>query len=1013
MAAASMDLSPVFQAAGQEWNVDPALLQSLAGQETGGLANPDGAVSPKGATGRMQIMPGTAQDLGVTNPNDPVQSIYGAAKYMSQLLDRYQDTSDPVSTAIAAYNAGPGRVDDVLAGKNTLPAETVAYVPGVASRYKAFTGGANAQSNASPASSTTATPSLDDTATAGLNAGLARLQGGSQSASAPIATPSTPSPAASGAVDYFDQAKASAAQAPVAGQPGASVGGPVDYFSLAKAAALGTPGATPAPAATQPPTAPVQVPAGGQQGATGATGPVDYFSMAKAAALAAPGASQQSGGAVTSVSAPGTAQTSPGTAQTPSTLQAQTGYTIPYLGTQLPSVTNLAEGAGHAVLDASRALYGAIDYGNKVGPAALAPDGSVIDRVINPSVAIPNLNAENAQYAASGVGNTVAGQAGNLVGQTALTLPVLGGVGVGTALTRAGGALAAGVDAVSPVAGSVVRGAGRFLAGSASVPDNAVANAVVRPASLAANGAVQGATVNLLTGDPGNTAGQNMLMGGAAGAVLGPVGAAAGRLYSGATGLIQPLTSGGRNAIADTALAKMALDGGGPLTADTTTLVPGSSPTLAQATGNAGLAGAERAVASIRPQQFTTLAQQNNEARTSLVNQLTGTPTDIETAETARDTTALPAILNPITNATAPADASPVVSTIDQILASPAGQRDAVQSALGNIRSKLTTPIPFGDRVDTALNSVTDAINSGNVDPGLWAARDALVAAQSGRAQQASTLARLQGTTSADPAAQAIINGATNTVGTANLVESDPAQLYGIRKAIGDALSPLAARTGSDAQLAASELQQVKAALDNSIEGAAPGFKQGLADYADSSRPIDAMRYLQSKKYTTADDQVTLAKVTSALDDITKQQALPGPRDAKSVPQATIDSLQSLRADLLRQNNSRLGMQPGSNTFQNLGTAQAMSSMGAPLGVVSSALGSIPGVNLLAGGLRHLYSAQDAPILDAVVNRLANPQAGQSVLKRAELLRQQRAAGPSGANKLLVAPGVNLLTGSR
>ena len=323
-----------------------------------------------------------------------------------------------------------------------------------------------------------------------------------------------------------------------------------------------------------------------------------------------------------------------------------------------------------------------------------------------------------------------------------------------------------------------------------------------------------------------------------------------------------------------------------------------------------------------------------------------------------------------------------------------------MQSALGNIRSKLTAPIPFGDRVDTALNTVTSAINSGNADPGLWAAREALVTAQSGRAQQASTLARLQGTTSTDPAAQAVLDQVTQTVGTANRVESDPAQLYGIRKAIGDALSPLAANSGSDAQLAANELQQVKTSLDNSIEGAAPGFKQGLAEYADSSRPIDAMRYLQSKKYTTADDTVTLAKVTSALDDIAKQQALPGPRDAKSVPQTTIDSLQGLRADLLRQNNSRLGMQPGSNTFQNLGTAQAMSAMGTPLGVVASGLSRLPGGNLLTGGIRQLYAAQNEPILDAVVNRLANPGAGQSVLVRAREIAAQQAAGPAGANPL-------------
>src|SRR6185312_2099113 len=126
------DLTPLYQAAGREWNVDPALLQAIAAQESGGAPNPDQAVSPKGASGRMQLMSGTAQDIGVTDTTDPVQNIYGSAKYMSGLLDRYHSPE----LALAAYNAGPGRVDAYLAGDGTLPAETLAYVPGVTKHYQ-------------------------------------------------------------------------------------------------------------------------------------------------------------------------------------------------------------------------------------------------------------------------------------------------------------------------------------------------------------------------------------------------------------------------------------------------------------------------------------------------------------------------------------------------------------------------------------------------------------------------------------------------------------------------------------------------------------------------------------------------------------------------------------------------------------------------------------------------------------------------------------------------------------
>lgn len=129
------DYDDVFDSAAKEWNVDPDMLRAVATQESGGDPN---AKSKAGASGLMQIMPGTAKDLGVTNPRDPVQSIYGGAKYLSQLLDKYGKPE----TALAAYNAGPQRVDDALAGRGTLPAETQAYVPAVAAHYKSITAAA-------------------------------------------------------------------------------------------------------------------------------------------------------------------------------------------------------------------------------------------------------------------------------------------------------------------------------------------------------------------------------------------------------------------------------------------------------------------------------------------------------------------------------------------------------------------------------------------------------------------------------------------------------------------------------------------------------------------------------------------------------------------------------------------------------------------------------------------------------------------------------------------------------
>ncbi len=126
-------LDQVFNDAAAEWNVHPDLLRAVAGQESGGTRDPDRAVSSAGAQGRMQLMPDTARELGVTNTRDARQNIFGAAKYLSQQLDTFGSPE----LAIAAYNAGPGRVNQHLAGA-PLPAETQAYIPGVTKRYQAL-----------------------------------------------------------------------------------------------------------------------------------------------------------------------------------------------------------------------------------------------------------------------------------------------------------------------------------------------------------------------------------------------------------------------------------------------------------------------------------------------------------------------------------------------------------------------------------------------------------------------------------------------------------------------------------------------------------------------------------------------------------------------------------------------------------------------------------------------------------------------------------------------------------
>jgi soluble lytic murein transglycosylase-like protein len=100
---ASTPFRDQFVAAGQKYGVSPRLLAAVAKAESG--FNPN-AVSGAGARGLMQIMPGTARELGV-NPMNPTEAINGAAKLLKSHLSRFGSTE----LALAAYNAGPGAVN--------------------------------------------------------------------------------------------------------------------------------------------------------------------------------------------------------------------------------------------------------------------------------------------------------------------------------------------------------------------------------------------------------------------------------------------------------------------------------------------------------------------------------------------------------------------------------------------------------------------------------------------------------------------------------------------------------------------------------------------------------------------------------------------------------------------------------------------------------------------------------------------------------------------------------------
>lgn len=120
------ELDKLVQQSSQQEGVKADLIRAVIAEESG--ARPC-AVSWKGAQGLMQLMPATSEQLGVKDPFDPHQSIEAGTKLLKQLLTKY---NNDVSLALAAYNAGEGRVDKD--GGVPQIAETQSYVTDIQSK---------------------------------------------------------------------------------------------------------------------------------------------------------------------------------------------------------------------------------------------------------------------------------------------------------------------------------------------------------------------------------------------------------------------------------------------------------------------------------------------------------------------------------------------------------------------------------------------------------------------------------------------------------------------------------------------------------------------------------------------------------------------------------------------------------------------------------------------------------------------------------------------------------------
>jgi soluble lytic murein transglycosylase-like protein len=123
----------VISQASKRFGVQPSLIKAVIQAESDFDHK---AVSNKGAQGLMQLMPGTSNDMAVQNPFNPEENIFGGTRYLSLMLERFKND---LSLALAAYNAGPDRIDE----HNGLPPfpETKSFVEKVLRYYKQYSSG--------------------------------------------------------------------------------------------------------------------------------------------------------------------------------------------------------------------------------------------------------------------------------------------------------------------------------------------------------------------------------------------------------------------------------------------------------------------------------------------------------------------------------------------------------------------------------------------------------------------------------------------------------------------------------------------------------------------------------------------------------------------------------------------------------------------------------------------------------------------------------------------------------
>lgn len=497
---------------------------------------------------------------------------------------------------------------------------------------------------------------------------------------------------------------------------------------------------------------------------------------------------------------------------------------------------------------------------------------------------------------------------GEFGGEIAATLPV-------------GGLLAAPIKALGASRLASAVGSAGFRTGVPAAEGIAgkIADVSIRATGGGLTGGVAGAMVNPEDG----------VTGALIGAVLPPAIGLAGHAAKTIKSLAQPFTESGQQAIAAGIINKFGV--GGPMAINAAEMVPGSVPTLAEATGNAGIAGLQRSLRDLRPNAFVERERGNAAARLGAFDTVAGTPEAIATAQAARENAA-------------------------NALYGQAFTADAMRRNLAS--GAQSTRAPFAG---VGLSAIPEDLAT----PGLreLAQRPGFQQA----VQDAKRLAANKGSDLKDPLQS--LEG-----------------LHYTKLALDDALNPMAATAMG--RNASGAVMDMRSKLADELATVSPLYGNARQAFAEASKPINAMEALQGLKLTDAQGNMTLAKAKNALTGLEQKRAQPGIDPAKAISPEQMGVLQAIHDDLLRQANLGAGKAVGSNTFQNIATNNILSTA-LPGKIGELAVGKVGGILGQAGKL--LYSNPNEAIRNRLVDmalqpelaaQALNPQLGSSAIAR-------------------------------